>query len=170
MNIMNILGLYGVFLKSEKMYSREEAKALREEFWERFRRYSSGRRIKERKPGNWLMDHTGVRALNLRFHVDRKVAQVCIDVETRNMDKRLELYEKLESVRKPLESAMGEPMTWELEYIRENGKSVSRVYTEMEGADIYNRDTWAEAHRFMYNKMSRLEEFYLEYRDFFKYG
>ena len=82
----------------------------------------------------------------------------------------MNLYEKLESVKKILEEAMGEPMIWEIEYIRENGKSVSRIYLQLEGVDIYNKDTWSKAHRFMYEKMMKLEAFYREYRDFFKYG
>jgi hypothetical protein len=117
-----------------------------------------------------MLTQTGVKALNLRFHVDRQVAQVGIDLETKNMDKRLELYEKLESVKKVLEEAMEEPMIWELEYIRENGKSVSRIYQQIEGVDIYNRDTWEKAQRFMYERMTRLEAFYMEYKDFFKYA
>jgi hypothetical protein len=62
------------------------------------------------------------------------------------------------------------PMIWELEYIRENGKSVSRIYLELLGVDIYNRDTWSRAHQFMYSNMMKLETFYIEYRDYFKYG
>jgi len=151
------------------MFSKEESKALREEFWDQFKTLSRKKRLRNKLPGEWVLTQTGVKALNLRFHVDRKVAQVGIDLETRNMDKRFELYEKLESVKKILEKAMLEPMTWELEYIRENGKSVSRIYLQTEGVDIYNRDTWPTAHNFMYNKMSKLEAFYQEYRDFFKY-
>ncbi len=60
-------------------------------------------------------------------------------------------------------------MIWELEYIRENGKSVSRIYLQKEGIDIYNKDTWQAAHQFMFDRMSKLEAFYLEYKDFFKY-
>ncbi len=152
------------------MFSKEEAKELRQEFWDRFKTFSSGRRARKKLPGNWILADTGVKALNLRFHVDRKVAQVGIDLETRNMDRRLELYEKLESVKKILEKTMQGQMIWEIEYIRENGKSVSRIYVEREGIDIYNRETWAEAYKFMYEQMMRLEEFYREYRDFFKYG
>ena len=152
------------------MFSKEEAKALRQEFWDRFKTYSSGRRARKKLAENWILADTGVKALNLRFHVDRSVVQVGIDLETRNMDKRLELFEKLESVKKILEGAMQGPMIWEIEYIRENGKSVSRIYVEREGVDIYNNETWAEAHKFMYEQMMRLEEFYREYRDFFKYG
>jgi hypothetical protein len=117
-----------------------------------------------------MLDHTGIRALNLRFHVNREVAQVGIDLETRNMDKRLELYDKLEAVKQPLEQAMEEPMKWELEYIRENGKSVSRIYTEIDGIDIYDRSTWKRAQEFMTDRMLKLELFYREYQDYFKYG
>jgi len=152
------------------MFSKEEAKKLREEFWGQFKRMSSGRRARKKLPGNWMLDQTGIKALNLRFHVDRKVVQVGIDLETRNMDKRIELYEKLESLKKLLEKAMDAPLVWELEYIRENGKSVSRIYLQMEGVDIYNRETWSEAHKFMYTNMMKLEAFFQEYRDFLKYG
>lgn len=152
------------------MFSKEEAKALREEFWDQFKTLSIKRRIRKKLPGEWLLTNTGIKALNLRFHVDREVAQVGIDLETRNMDKRLELFEKLEAVKKILEDAMQEPMIWELEYIRENGKSVSRIYLQIEGVDIYNPDTWSRTHQFMYEKMMKLEAFYRDYRDYFKYG
>jgi hypothetical protein len=150
------------------MYTKEESKALREEFWNTFNAMSKMKRLRTKLPGEWVLTQTGVKALNLRFHVDRKVAQVGIDLETRNMDKRFELYEKLESVKKVMEEAMNEPLIWELEYIRENGKSVSRIYLQMDGVDIYNKETWQAAHQFMFDRMSKLEAFYLEYRDFFK--
>lgn len=151
------------------MYSKEESKALREEFWDRFKSLSRRKRLRKKLPSDWVLSQTGIKALNLRFHVDRQVVQVGIDLETRNMDRRLELFEKLESVKKILEKAMQEPMIWELDYIRENGKSVSRIYQQLEEVDIYNRDTWSTAHSFMYDRMIKLETFFLEYRDFFKY-
>ena len=143
---------------------------MREEFWDSFKQMSAGKRVRKNLPGSWMLSNTGIKALNLRFHVDREVAQVGIDLETRNMDKRIELFEKLESVKNLLEKAMESPMIWELEYIRENGKSVSRIYLELLGVDIYNRDTWSRAHQFMYSNMMKLETFYIEYRDYFKYG
>lgn len=152
------------------MFSKEEEKQLREEFWNKFLNLSRQRRLRKKLPGGWILTQTGVKALNLKFHVDRKVAQVGIDLETRNMDKRIDLYEKLESVKTVLEKAMGQPMNWALEYIRENGKSVSRIYLQQEGVDIYDRDTWPAAHEFMYQNMMKLEDFYREYRDFFKYS
>ncbi len=152
------------------MYSKEEAKAKREAFWDSFKRYSADRRRKKGLSPEWMLTRTGIKALNLRFHVDRELAQVGIDLETRNMDKRLELYEKLEAVKKILEEAMGEAMKWELEYIRENGKSVSRIYLEICDVDIYRQESWKRTQAFMFEKMMRLEAFYKEYRDYFKFG
>jgi hypothetical protein len=152
------------------MYTKEEAKSIREEFWDRFKTISARERAREKLPGKWTLNRTGIKAMNLRFHVDRKVAQVGIDLETRNMDKRLELYGKLEALKKVLEETMEGPMHWDIEYIRENGKSVSRIYVERNGINIYNRETWEDAHRFMYEQMMRLEEFFREYRDYLKYG
>lgn len=152
------------------MFSKEESKKMREEFWDSFKQLSAGRRARKGLPGNWMLSQTGMKALNLRFHVDRKVAQVGIDLETRNMDKRIELYEKLESLKKLLEKAMESQLIWELEYIRENGKSVSRIYLQLEGVDIYDRKTWPRTHQFMYENMMKLEAFFREYKDFIKHG
>jgi vacuolar-type H+-ATPase catalytic subunit A/Vma1 len=152
------------------MYSKEESKQLREEFWNQFKTLSIRRRKAKGLPGDWLLTNTGVKALNLRFHVDREVAQVGIDLETRNMDKRIELFEKMEAVKKVLETAMNSALVWELEYIRENGKSVSRIYIQKKGVDIYDQKTWPLAHQFMYDNMIKLEAFYREYRDYFKYS
>ena len=154
----------------QPMFSKEEEKQLREKFWDEFLTISRDRRLRKKLPGDWILTQTGVKALNLKFHVDRKVAQVGIDLETRNMDKRIELYEKLESVKKILEQTMGAPMNWELEYIRENGKSVSRIYKQLEGINIYDSSTWPAAYEFMYREMMKLEDFYREYRDYFKYA
>lgn len=152
------------------MFTKEESKELRAEFWNQFKTISIRRRKAKSLPGDWLLGNTGVKALNLRFHVDREVAQVGIDLETRNMDKRLELFEKLEAVKKILEEAMKTPMIWELDYTRENGKSVSRIYVQKEGVDIYDDKTWKAAFQFMYDNMMKLETFYREYKDYFKYS
>lgn len=152
------------------MFSKEKAKQLRMEFWDGFRVYTRNRRVKAGKPAWWILDRTGINALNLRLHIDREKALAGIDIETRNMDKRLALYDKLESLKKLLHQAMEREMTWELDYIRENGKSVSRIYITEEGLDIYNRETWNEAYRFFYRHMEKLEAFYLEYKEYIKAG
>jgi len=112
------------------------------------------------------MDVTGIRAVNLKFHFDKSQALVGLDIETSSMDRRLELFEKMESLKKLLNDAMGTKMHWELDYIRENGKSVSRIFTAIENVDIYNRECWPVVMEFFYEKMNRLEDFFIEYKDY----
>lgn len=151
------------------MYSKEEAKQLREDFWEGFRRYTLPRKKKKRLPPKWVMDKTGINALALRFSMEHHAAMVSIDIETKSMDKRLELYEKLEAVKKLLQEAMGQELNWELDFLRENSKSVSRIYTILEDVDIYDRGCWGDVYKFFYRDMVKMEAFFEEYRDYLKY-
>jgi hypothetical protein len=152
------------------MYSKEEAKELRMEFWERFRNYSAIRRRQKGRPQKWMLDKTGIKALNLRFFIDRKTALVGIDIESPDMELRMGLYEKLESLKSLLEKSMNGKMTWELDYIRENGKSVSRVFVSLNDVDIYDRECWPSVYKFFYTNMMKLESFFMEYKDLLKYS
>ncbi len=111
------------------------------------------------------MDRTGIKAINLKFYIDSERAQVGIDVETRNMEKRLVYFEKLENIRNQVSQALGENVQWELEYIRENEKSVSRVYTEIQNVSIFDKTTWNRVNMFFFDRMSALEKVFLEYKE-----
>jgi hypothetical protein len=152
------------------MYSREEAKELRVAFWNEFRDFTNKRRKGKGRTGKWILDKTGINALNLRFHFDEHHALVGIDIETRNLDKRLEMYEKLESTRNQINKALGENTTWELDYTRENDKSVSRIYTAIEGVNILDRKSWNRVNMFFFDRMTALEDYFLEYKDYLRYS
>ncbi len=51
------------------MFSKEEAKQVREEFWDQFKTISRQRRLRKKLPGEWILTQTGVKALNLKFHI-----------------------------------------------------------------------------------------------------
>ncbi|MEX0987640.1 MAG: DUF4268 domain-containing protein [Bacteroidales bacterium] len=150
------------------MYTKEEARLIRSGFWEQFRAYTHNRRKNKGRTGVWILDKTGINALNLRFHFDNEQALVGIDLETKNMDKRIELYDKLETLRKQINIALGENTKWELEYVRENNKTISRIYTNIEGVDIFDKTTWNRVNMFFFDRMTALEDVYLEYKDFLR--
>lgn len=150
------------------MFNKEEAKNLRLEFWSRFENYSSVRRKQKGKPAKWIMNRTGINQLKLKFDLDTEKATVGIDIETRNLDKRLELMDKMESVRTILEKSLGSALTWEIDHILPTGKSISRICLEKRDVSIYEKDTWPEVFPFFYKNMMKLEEFFGEYRDYLK--
>lgn len=150
------------------MYSKEEAKKIRVEFWNQFRDYTNKRRKNKGRTGKWILNRTGINAVNLKFHFDNKVALVGIDVETKNLDTRIEMYEKLETLKKQINKALGENTTWELDYIRENDKPISRIYTSIDKVDIFDITTWNRVNMFFFDRMTALEDMFLEYKDYIK--
>jgi len=150
------------------MYNKEESKQLRIEFWDRFEKYSAIRRRQKGKPSKWIMNKTGIKPMKLKFHFDQDHASVGIDIETRNMDKRLFIFEKLEEMKNILEKMVDEKMKWELEFILPTGKSISRICIEKNNVSIYDKSSWPDVFSFFYKKMSKIEQFFEEYREVIK--
>jgi len=151
------------------MYSKEESKSMRLEFWSRFDQYSALRRRQKGKPGKFIMNRTGIKQLKLKFEFNEHEAVTGIDIETRDMEKRLGLYEKLEQLKPVIEAKLGQEITWELDHHLANGKSISRISMRLSNVGIYEKESWKKVFPFFYKNMMKIEEFYEEYRDFLKY-
>lgn len=151
------------------MYSKEEAKKIRKIFWDQFKSWSGGLRIKKGKQGRWLMNETGMRQIRLKFHFDEKMALAGIEVDSRNLDKRLEIWGKLEALKARLEEMADFEIAWDIECELETEKTVSRIYSYIPAVNIYDKDDWRKVNEFLYKKMTVFEAFFLEYRDYLKY-
>lgn len=140
------------------MFSREESRKLREEFWIAF-----GKSY----PRKWLLYKTDIKGLNLKFHFDLKKAIVSMDVDG-DLEQRIENWEKVISLKSILIAEYLPDVLFEDEYFLENGKEISRVYIEKKQVSIHNKNTWQETMVFFYDKMSQLEGFFMEYEDILK--
>ena len=149
------------------MYTKEEEKEIRVEFWQQFRDYTNKRRKNKGRTGKWIMDKTGINAVNLKFHFDHKTALVGIDVETKNLDTRIDIYEKLVTLKSQINKVLGENTIWEVDYIRENKKSISRIYTPIDKVNIFEKSSWNRVNMFFFDRMTALEDMFLEYKDIF---
>jgi len=150
------------------MFSKDEAKELRLEFWRKLEnktRRLPGQKGKKKK---WIGDRTEIKGLDLRFDVDREKAIVALEINKRSEEKRLEMYERLEAAKTIFEEAFGKPLIWDYLYEKENGKQVCRVYVEMK-ADIYIKEQWPDISYFLIDNMLRMEKAFLEVKDFLKY-
>jgi hypothetical protein len=152
------------------MYAKSETKNIREEFWNSFKSWSGGKRIKTGMPGKWIMNDTGIRQLKLKFHFDEKIALVGIEVDTRNLDKRIELWDKLEKTKAILTKNFDSELIWDMEYPLIGIKTVSRVYRQISNVSIYDRSTWKSVNEFFFKNMTCFEDYFLEYKDYLKYG
>ena len=141
------------------MYSKEENQKFKREFWVTF---------SEKYPRKWVLYDTKIKDFSFKFYVENTKAQVQIDIEHRNESKRIQYFEKLESLKNILEEEFISDLVFEKNFSLENGKTISRIWVEKLNVSVSNKKYWDEIFAFFNEKMSALELFYLEYDEFIK--
>ena len=141
------------------MYSKQENQQLKQEFWIAFA---------EKYPRKWLLYDTKIKDFSFKFYVDNKKAQVSIDIEPRNDEKRLAYFEKLESLKNILEIEFIKDLVYEKSYALENGKIISRIWIEKNQITVSNRNNWNEIYAFFNEKMNQFELFFADYDEVIK--
>lgn len=139
------------------MYSREESKKIRQEFWTCF-----GKSY----PRKWLLYNTRIKDVSLKFSFTRKFAEVSIDLDASDEIMRQYYFEKLQSLQSILKEEYLPEAIFAEEYELENRKIISRVYVRKTGVNIHKKEDWPEVMAWLAEKMDTLERFFLEYRDF----
>ena len=141
------------------MYSKQESQQLKREFWVAFA---------EKYPRKWVLYDTKIKDFSFKFYVDNKKAQVLIDIEHRNDEKRIAYFEKLEALKNILEEEFITDLVFEKNHTLESGKTISRIWVEKTGVGFSNRNNWDAIFDFFFEKMNALEMFYLGYDEFIK--
>lgn len=141
------------------MYSREEAKKIRQEFWTTFG---------QEYPHKWLLYNTGMKEIQMKFTFDRKFAMVSLDISDEDDLVREYYFEKLESLKSILESDYLPGIIFDGNYELPEGKIVSRIYVKFEGVSVYNKQDWPTVKHFLSGKMLLLEEFFNDFSDYIK--
>lgn len=141
------------------MFSREESKRIREEFWTEF-----GQKF----PRKWILYNTRIKEVQLKFTFTNDHALVSLDVSS--SDELIQQYytEKFQSLETILRTDYLPEATLEENYILPEGKSVTRIYVQLEGVNIHNRKHWEQVFQFLYKNMEQLENFFTDFRDFIR--
>jgi hypothetical protein len=112
--------------------------------------------------------NTKIKDFSFKFYVENTKAQVQIDIESRNEVKRIQYFEKLESLKNILDEEFISDLVFEKNFSLGNGKVISRIWVEKQNVSVSNPKYWEEIFDFFNDKMNALELFYLEYDDFIK--
>ena len=127
------------------MYSKEELKRLKLEFWESFAAFCEVQPYLRRRRKIWTLYNTKVKGVELKFDANRQGAYVILEVNHRNESDRLEMFERLSWYKETLERDFPEGLIWDICFVRENGEQVARIYTAQEGLDLHRRSDWGGA-------------------------
>lgn len=141
------------------MYSKEDSIRIKKEFWIAFA---------EAYPRKWILYNTKIKDVAFKFYVDNKKAQVLLDIECKEDDKRTIYYEKIESLKTILLEDHLPDAVLERNFYLDTGKLISRIWVEKSGISINNPKTWPEIFDFFNEKMAAFEYFFLEHEDYIK--
>ncbi len=141
------------------MFSKEEALQIKKDFWIAFA---------EEYPRKWLLYNTKIKDVTFKFYVDNKKAQVLLDIEPKDDEKRKIYYEKVESLKTILLEDYLDDVIFERNFYLETGKVISRIWVEKTGISINNKNTWPEIFDFFAEKMDAFERFFYENEDYIK--
>ena len=138
------------------MFSKEASKQLRQEFWTSF-----GKSF----PKKWTLYNTKIKGLVFKFYFDTKHASVLLDIEDVSLERRIDLWEKLLSLKNiVLTDYIADAEFKEIHFL-ENGKEISRVVVNLENVCIHNKNTWQETMVFLNKNMQQLELFFEDYKE-----
>lgn len=136
------------------MFSKDEAKQLRQDFWIAF-----GKSF----PRKWILYDTKIKDFSLKFHFDTTMAMVSMDIENKDLEKRIALWEKLISLKSELESDYVPGVVFEEYTFLDNQREISRIYIKKENVSIHNKKTWQETMLFLEEHMQKFEAFFKDF-------
>lgn len=140
------------------MYTKEEAKQLKKEFWEGFGIYCSNIPALKRRKSKFMLYNTKMKGVELKFDASREGACVILEINHHDNAKRFELYEKFELYKPIMEKNFPEGLIWDFAFVRECGTEVCRIYTRKTGIDIHRRIQWIEFYEYLSGDMLKLEK------------
>ena len=141
------------------MYGKEEAQQIKKEFWTAFA---------EAYPRKWLLYDTKIKDVTFKFYIDNKKAQVLLDIEPKDEEKRKIYYEKIESLKTILHEDYLPEAILERNFYLDNGKVISRIWIEKLNVSLNNRNYWPEIFEFFSETMTKFELFFFEFEEYIK--
>ena len=139
------------------MFSKAESQKIKREFWIEFA---------EVYPRKWLLYDTKIKDFSFKFYVDNKKAQVMLDIEPKDEEKRKIYFEKIESLKQILHDDFIKEALFDRHFHLETGKVISKIWVEKTEISVFNKNTWPEIFDFFNEKMEAFELFFYEYKDY----
>jgi len=150
------------------MYTKEEAAAIRQEFWTRFGRYlapilsASGEKV------NWVNYKSGIQQLYFRMNADKNQAYIGIEINHKNPGQAVQIYEQWTLLKKELEESLGEEWHWESLHSNETGQPLSRIYTILQPVNIFKESDWPAIISFLKSRLIKLDAFWVNHKFIFE--
>jgi hypothetical protein len=142
------------------MYSKQEAARLKQDFWTSFGQYLSPVLSAEGEKINWVNYKTGEKNIQFRMQADNRTAIITIELTHKDPGVQQLYFEQFQQLKKFFDEAVGEAWQWQLHTTDDHGRTVSRIYKEMEGVSIYKKEDWPGLISFFKQRILALDAFW----------
>lgn len=148
------------------MYSKEESRSLRREFWTSFGVYMKKYNKVYQGKINWVNYKTKCKDIYFRLDVTKKKASFSFDLQHRDTGMRELFYEQFTELKAVINDSFENKLTWDPEFETEHGTS-SRIYAELENVSVFNKNDWHDVFPFLEKNIVSAHEFWNEFSDIF---
>ena len=142
------------------MYSKDEASQIKQAFWTTFGQYISPQLSADGLKVNWVNYKTGIKYLYFKMDADKNSATIGITITHPDSVIQELFFEQFREIKTMLNSYLNEEWQWALHDKDENGKTISRIYKQINGVSIYNRNDWPQLISFFKPRIIALDEFW----------
>ena len=150
------------------MYSKEQASQLRQEFWTTFGQYLAPVLSSEGLRVNWINYKTGFRHIAFKMNALNRSASIGIELSHPDAGIQELFFEQFLEFKNILHNYLSEEWTWELHHFTLEGKTISRIYTELKEVSIFNKNDWPALISFFKPRIIALDEFWNDVKDGFE--
>ena len=142
------------------MYSKEEAARLKQQFWISLGQYMKPVPSASGSTVHWVNYRTGVKNIFFKMDVTNKKAMMSIQLTHPDADIRQLIFDQFEEFKGMLTATLGEEWDWQKDASDEYGKSLSRIWTALEGVSVFNQQHWPDLISFFKPRIIALDEFW----------
>lgn len=109
---------------------------------------------------SWVNYHTRLKDIYFRMDAGAKTAMICISIEHHDTDIQALYFEQFGELKTLLHTTLKETWEWRLHVPAEDGKIVSRIYKELPGVSVFNKDHWPDLISFFKPRIIALDAFW----------
>lgn len=91
---------------------------------------------------------------------EKKSASIGIEMTHPDAELQQLFFEQFEQLKALLHETLGEEWEWELHTTDDNGRTISRIYKEIEKVNVFNKDDWPALISFFKPRIIALDEFW----------
>lgn len=142
------------------MFSKAEASQIRQEFWTTLGQYLRPILSADGEKVNWINYKTGIKYVYFRMEAENRKARIGIEITHYDTGIQELFYEQFAELKTMLHDTLNEEWQWELHHVDIEGKTISRIYTELPNASIFNREDWPKLISFFKPRIIALDEFW----------